>query len=300
MASSQHFIILAILAIVAPSILATDYVVGDDRGWTTNFDYQAWARGKMFVVGDNLVFHYAAGVHNVLKVNGTGFQQCAAPAGTAPLTSGHDVINLATPGRKWYICGAPNHCAAGGQKLVITVMPSSFAPSPSPLSRSADSTLVTSILANPKLAMASTQHFVILAIILAIFAPSILATDYIVGDGKGWTINFDYQAWAQGKMFYVGDNLVFNYPQGVHNVYKVNGTGFQKCAVPAGVMPLTSGNDVINLATPGRKWYICGVARHCSVGQKLLITVMPSMAPSPSPLSASSAVPSPSPTAGCS
>nr|XP_011463792.1 PREDICTED: stellacyanin-like [Fragaria vesca subsp. vesca] len=161
-------------------------------------------------------------------------------------------------------------------------------------------TLVTSILANPKLAMASTQHFVILAIILAIFAPSILATDYIVGDGKGWTINFDYQAWAQGKMFYVGDILVFNYPQGVHNVYKVNGTGFQECAVPAGVMPLTSGNDVINLATPGRKWYICGVARHCSVGQKLFITVMPSMAPSPSPLSASSAVPSPSPTARCS
>ncbi|XP_050379813.1 LOW QUALITY PROTEIN: blue copper protein-like [Argentina anserina] len=135
MASSQLFVILAILSIFAPTILATDYVVGDLNGWTTDFDYQAWARGKMFVVGDNLVFIYAAGVHyNVLKVNGTGFKQCAAPAGTAPLTSGHDMINLATPGRKWYICGAPNHCAGGGQKLAITVMPSSFAPSPSPLS----------------------------------------------------------------------------------------------------------------------------------------------------------------------
>lgn len=73
-------------------------------------------------------------MHNVLKVNGTGFKQCAAPAGTVPLTSGNDVITLATPGRKWYICGAPNHCAVGGQKLAITVMPSSFAPSASPVS----------------------------------------------------------------------------------------------------------------------------------------------------------------------
>ncbi|KAK9927401.1 hypothetical protein M0R45_024585 [Rubus argutus] len=88
----------------------------------------------MFFVGDNLVFNYQEGVHNVLKVNGTGFKQCAAPAGTVPLTSGNDVINLSTPGRKWYICGAPNHCAVGGQKLAITVMPSSFAPGASPVS----------------------------------------------------------------------------------------------------------------------------------------------------------------------
>lgn len=54
MASSQLFLILVILAVVAPSISATDYVVGDDKGWTINFDYQAWARGKMFFVGDNL------------------------------------------------------------------------------------------------------------------------------------------------------------------------------------------------------------------------------------------------------
>ncbi|XP_050378243.1 blue copper protein 1b-like [Argentina anserina] len=155
--------------------------------------------------------------------------------------------------------------------------------------------------------MAPSRFFVILAI-LAVFAPSILATNYIVGDDEGWTTGFDYQVWAQGKMFVVGDNLVFKYPKGVHNVLKVNGTGFQQCAAPVGTAPLTSGNDVINLATPGRKWYICGVAKHCAAGQKLLITVKPSIAPipgplpapSPSPLSASSAAPSPSPTAECS
>ncbi|XP_009362842.2 blue copper protein 1b-like [Pyrus x bretschneideri] len=138
MISSWLFIILAVLATFAPSILATDYVVGDDKGWTINFDYQAWAQGKMLFVGDNLVFNYPKGVHNVYKVNGTGFQECSAPLDSVPLTSGKDVINLATSGRKWYICGVSRHCLDAGQKLAITVFPSSFAPSPSPTSEKSD------------------------------------------------------------------------------------------------------------------------------------------------------------------
>lgn len=81
--------------------------------------------------------------------------------------------------------------------------------------------------------------------------------------------------------------VVFKYPVGIHNVFKVNGTGFQNCSVPPLNEALTSGNDTIVLATPGRKWYICGVGKHCEVGnQKLAITVQsqalpPSLAPSP-------------------
>ncbi|PRQ52346.1 putative cupredoxin [Rosa chinensis] len=79
-------------------------------------------------VTTTVFFNYPEGVHNVLKVNGTGFQECAAPAGTVVLTSGKDVINLATTGRKWYICGVSKHRQVGPQKLFITVMPASFAP----------------------------------------------------------------------------------------------------------------------------------------------------------------------------
>ena len=78
-------------------------------------------------------FKYQKGNHNVLKVNGTGFQLCVAPVGTVPLTSGNDVIPLATSGRKWYICGVPTNCAYGKQKLAITVLDGlSPAPSPTP------------------------------------------------------------------------------------------------------------------------------------------------------------------------
>jgi hypothetical protein len=43
--------------------------------------------------------------------------------------------------------------------------------------------------------------------IVAVFVPSILATEHMVGDKKGWTLGFNYQTWAQGKAFYVGDTL---------------------------------------------------------------------------------------------
>ncbi|KAA8518386.1 hypothetical protein F0562_015731 [Nyssa sinensis] len=130
MALSSFFIIFAI---VCPAIVsAKEFIVGDDIGWTTNFDYQAWAQGKEFRVGDKLVFQYPAGSHNVFKVNGTDFQNCIVPPLSEALTSGNDTIVLATPGRKWYICGVGEHCAVGGQKLVITVQSGWMAPSIAP------------------------------------------------------------------------------------------------------------------------------------------------------------------------
>ncbi|KAF1002502.1 blue copper protein 1b-like [Apium graveolens] len=130
--------------------------------------------------------------------------------------------------------------------------------------------------------MASKSIVVFVAIA---FLSIVSAKDFMVGDDKGWTINFDYQAWAQDKEFYVGDKLVFKYPVGVHNVFKVNGTAFQNCSKPPLSVALITGNDTIVLATPGRKWYICGVAQHCAVGgQKLLIVVNPvAMSPGVAP-----------------
>ncbi|PHT33734.1 hypothetical protein CQW23_25534 [Capsicum baccatum] len=38
--------------------------------------------------------------------------------------------------------------------------------------------------------------------------------------------------------------------------------------------PLTSGNDVITLTSPGKKWYIRGISKYCEKGVKLAITVL--------------------------
>ncbi|KAL0329666.1 UNVERIFIED_CONTAM: hypothetical protein Sradi_4953300 [Sesamum radiatum] len=80
--------------------IATNYVVGDEAGWKVGVNYTAWAEGKTFRVGDTLVFMYTSGNHVVLKVDGADFQKCASSNASAkPLTSGNDVITLATRGR---------------------------------------------------------------------------------------------------------------------------------------------------------------------------------------------------------
>ncbi|MFS7924087.1 putative Phytocyanin domain, cupredoxin [Helianthus anomalus] len=90
----------------------------------------------------DVVFNYVAGAHTVAKVNGTGFQQCSTSASNGIMTSGHDVIPLQTPGRKWYICGVGKHCESRNMKLVITVLPQTWAPAPSPIATSTTGNLV--------------------------------------------------------------------------------------------------------------------------------------------------------------
>ncbi|CAK7341491.1 unnamed protein product [Dovyalis caffra] len=128
--------------------------------------------------------------------------------------------------------------------------------------------------------MASNQ-FIAFALVTIILPTLAVATEHIVGDDKGWTVNFNYTAWASGKVFQVGDTLVFNY-QPPHNLFKVDGDGFKNC-VPSGE-PTISGHDIITLKSPGKKWYICGIGNHCSeLGQKLVINVVGSEAPAPTP-----------------
>ncbi|KAF6169800.1 hypothetical protein GIB67_034192 [Kingdonia uniflora] len=126
--------------------------------------------------------------------------------------------------------------------------------------------------------MASKHTFFLL--VAAIALPMIsTAKEFTVGDGKGWTADFDYQAWANGKRSKPEINLViFKYPKGAHTVQKVDEDGFAKCTkLNEGV--LSTGNDVITLSTSGRKWYTSGVGQHCKGGQKLVITVVSKSSP---------------------
>ncbi|XP_061343299.1 blue copper protein 1a-like [Gastrolobium bilobum] len=134
--------------------------------------------------------------------------------------------------------------------------------------------------------MAFTRIALLLAISMILFSSVAMATDYVVGDQNGWTIDFNYTQWARDKVFRVGDNLVFNYDNAKHNVFKVNGTQFQNCSFPPPNDALTSGNDVIQLKLEGKKWYVCGVANHCAVHQMKLVINVVSEGPAPAPSSA--------------
>ncbi|KAK4282109.1 hypothetical protein QN277_013524 [Acacia crassicarpa] len=109
--------------------MATDYMVGDDRGWTGNYSYADWASKINFVVGDNLVFKYDNTKHDVYIVNGTMFQNCTVPDKNQVLPrSGYNVIPLNSPGKSWYICGVPNHCEKLGMKLAVNALPNAAPP----------------------------------------------------------------------------------------------------------------------------------------------------------------------------
>ncbi|KAE8734623.1 putative Uclacyanin 1 [Hibiscus syriacus] len=130
------------------------------------------------------------------------------------------------------------------------------------------------------------RSLVIFAIV-ALMAPVISsATEYVVGSGDGWNLGVKYDEWAKDKQFFVGDTLVFKYKAGSHNVYKVTGDQFKSCTVPSNnSLGSFTGNDTINLATAGTKWYICGIKGHCDGGMKLKITVLDA-APAPAPSAA--------------
>ena len=54
----------------------------------------------------------------------------------------------------------------------------------------------------------ASYRFITLAIVAIIVLPTVvMATEYLVGDDKGWNINFKSQDWAKDKVFYVGDTL---------------------------------------------------------------------------------------------
>ncbi|XP_042501939.1 basic blue protein-like [Macadamia integrifolia] len=89
---------------------ATTYTVGDSSGW--NFNVRDWPTGKTFTAGDTLVFKYNPLVHNVVKVDIEGYNNCEVPQGAKVFTSGNDSIAVSV-GHNYFICGFPGHCNMG-------------------------------------------------------------------------------------------------------------------------------------------------------------------------------------------
>ena len=76
MASKQMLVAVVAAAALAVVFLtgldvATEHMVGDDKGWTLNFNYTAWAETKQFVLGDTLGNH--------TTINPTTRRACISP-----------------------------------------------------------------------------------------------------------------------------------------------------------------------------------------------------------------------------
>ncbi|KAK4435192.1 Lamin-like protein [Sesamum alatum] len=131
--------------------------------------------------------------------------------------------------------------------------------------------------------MASKAFLIAVIAAIAFAVPASAAYNYTVGDDAGWKLGVNYTQWAEGKDFRVGDKLVFMYNKDAHNLAKVSGDDFKQCVASNKSNILSSGNEEITLSAPGKKWYICSVADHCSKGMKLVITVSAADGPAPPP-----------------
>ncbi|KAG2576598.1 hypothetical protein PVAP13_6NG033200 [Panicum virgatum] len=89
--------------------------------WDLRTNLTAWASSIAFRPGDQLVFSYDASAHDVVEVTRDGYLSCSVqrPVSAARMT-GSETIRLDGAGERYFICGAPGHCAAG-MKLRVRV-----------------------------------------------------------------------------------------------------------------------------------------------------------------------------------
>ncbi|KAJ4903328.1 Cupredoxin superfamily protein [Raphanus sativus] len=142
-------------------------------------------------------------------------------------------------------------------------------------------------------------------IVALFFGVGVQGAVHKIGDSSGWTMmGVDYQAWASSRTFQVGDSLIFEYNNELHDVTEVTPHDFELCYSSNPLARYQTGSDTVTLTKPGFQHFICGVPGHCDIGQKLDILVFPASlgpvaAPIPGPVRSprSSMSPSPSPLA---
>lgn len=134
--------VVAVLAVTAPrgADAYKNYTVGDDKGWYDGLthpgvDYQAWADGKNFSLGDFLIFN-ADKNHSVVQTrNGTLYKSCdyndSGPDDTVEWSAAapefsKDAVTVAVPllkeGRAYFFSGNyDGEQCESGQRFAIDV-----------------------------------------------------------------------------------------------------------------------------------------------------------------------------------
>jgi len=132
---------------------------------------------------------------------------------------------------------------------------------------------------------------VLVLAVLALLPSAAVATNYTVGDEKGWNPKVDYTAWVKKhKPFYKGDWLLFNYQNGLSDVVQVDEVGYDNCNKESAI---TSHNKGISYAFQLKEakdyFFICSYG-YCYSGMKLAVTAKkgPASSSGSSPSSSSS------------
>lgn len=120
----------------------------------------------------------------------------------------------------------------------------------------------------------ATTTLQLLVVTLVVFSQCVAARDIVVGqDQGGWTIGVKYAPINASP----GDALVFNFKQGLHDVWQIpastcvfdNGTRLSPPSV-------SQYNYTIKSTDAKTLYFACSTIGHCSAGQLLQVNVIPS------------------------
>ncbi|CAN6452092.1 unnamed protein product [Victoria cruziana] len=123
--------------------------------------------------------------------------------------------------------------------------------------------------------MASSPRLLVFTV-MAMLVNVSLGANYTVGAPNGsWDVSTSLQAWASSRTFNPGDVLIFQYTP-IHDLVEVTKADYDSCQVTNPIGTHTTGNTAITLDTVGKRYFLCGVPGHCSLGMKMEIeTVAP-------------------------
>ncbi|KAJ4816333.1 Early nodulin-like protein 1 [Rhynchospora pubera] len=132
MASRKTFLSVLAMAFLVQIGMAVDYPVGGPAGgWDTNTDLNTWAASNDFKPGDSVTFKYPT-FHDVVEVTKADYDTCSGSNPLGSYTGGSTTIKLTKPGKRYFICSTPGHCAAG-MKLEVDVATTSSTTAPAPV-----------------------------------------------------------------------------------------------------------------------------------------------------------------------
>ncbi|KAL0456846.1 UNVERIFIED_CONTAM: hypothetical protein Slati_1023800 [Sesamum latifolium] len=114
---------------------------------------------------------------------------------------------------------------------------------------------------------------VVFFLIMMAFFRGSMGNVYKVGDSAGWTnTGVDYEKWASSHTFKVGDKLVFNYDPAKYDVVEVSQQDYNICNANSPFSKYNSGNDELEIITPGTFYYICSDSNMCQA-DKLKVAI---------------------------
>lgn len=118
---SSAAMILMMMLMNMDECSAVQHLVGEDKGWAPHSDFDGWASGKIFQVGDNLWFAYASGEQSVLELKSQEeWEVCNISNPIRLYKGGVDSVPLVDVGSRFFTTGRVEDCR-NGMKLHINV-----------------------------------------------------------------------------------------------------------------------------------------------------------------------------------